>query len=345
MTPNGPDDRPTCVLLMPPETVRAVFDDAALTTLTECTELLRDEAGRPLVVADLDTAPWDRLAGAEIVVTGWGSPFIDEAVAARLPHLRAIVHTPGSIRPIVAPEVLQSGVQVSSAAATNAIPVAEFTVAAIVFAAKRTSRHIAAYRATGQLRSQEDRELWHGTHGITVGVVGASRIGRLVLEQLRDKDFQLLIADPYLDKTAAETLGAKLVDLPKLLRQSDIVTLHAPELPSTRHLLDAAGLALMPDGAVLINTARGSLVDTEALLSHLTTGRLDAYLDVADPEPLPADSPLFRLPNVVVTPHIAGAMGNEVRRLGDAAVEEVRRLASGEPLQHQITVQDLDRIA
>jgi phosphoglycerate dehydrogenase-like enzyme len=135
------------------------------------------------------------------------------------------------------------------------------------------------------------------------------------------------------------------VPLDDLMAAADVVTVHAPSLPSTRHLLDARRLALMRDGATLVNTARGALVDHAALIAELRTGRLSAVLDVTEPEPLPPDSPLFDLPNVVLTPHIAGALGTEVRRLGDAAVAEVARYAAGEPFAHPLTAADLDRVA
>lgn len=276
-------------------------------------------------------------ADTEVLLTGWGSPRVDAAALASMPRLRAIVHSAGSVRPVVGPEVFARGIVVSSAADSNAIPVAEFTLAAVIFAAKRVTRMADGYRRADRFSAG-----FIGTNGITVGVVGASRIGRRVIGLLRSVlDVRVLVSDPY----ASSVDGASLVSLDELVGQSDIVTLHAPALPSTRHLIDAARLAAMRDGSVLINTARGSLVDTSALTAELVFGRLDAVLDVTDPEPLPDDSPLPRLPNVLLTPHIAGAMGNEVARLGESAVAEIERLAAGQPLAHPIAGEDLERIA
>ena len=170
----------------------------------------------------------------------------------------------------------------------------------------------------------------------TVGVIGASRIGRRVIGLLRPFDLEVLVHDPYLARLRPARRP------PARVRRRDDPR---PALPSTRHMIDARRLALMPDGATLINTARGALVDHAALIAELRTGRLSAVLDVTEPEPLPADSPLFALPNVVLTPHIAGALGTEVRRLGDAAVAEVGRYAAGEPFAHPLTAADLDRVA
>jgi phosphoglycerate dehydrogenase-like enzyme len=130
-----------------------------------------------------------------------------------------------------------------------------------------------------------------------------------------------------------------------LCRRSDVVTVHAPALPETHHMLDARRLALLPDGALVINTARGSLIDTEALTEACATGRVSAILDVTDPEPLPAGHPLFGLPNVLFTPHLAGAQGRELRRLGEFAVAEVVRFLKGAPLLGRVEPERLPYIA
>jgi phosphoglycerate dehydrogenase-like enzyme len=128
------------------------------------------------------------------------------------------------------------------------------------------------------------------------------------------------------------------------LERADVVSLHAPDNPATRQMLNAERLARMKDDALLINTARGSLIDEQALIEELARGRFFAFLDVTDPEPPAADSPLRRLPNVVVTPHIAGCIEN-CNQLGELAVEELRRFFAGQPPIYQITPELLERIA
>jgi len=184
-----------------------------------------------------------------------------------------------------------------------------------------------------------------GAHGITVGVIGASRVGRLVLDLLRNLDADVLLYDPHVSVAEAAALGARPADLDTLAAESDVVSVHAPDIPATYHQIDRRFLGLMRDGAVLINTARGRLVDTEALTEHLVSGRLDAILDVTDPEPLPADSPLYTLPNVLLTPHLAGAQGSELHRLGASAVAELARFAAGVPFEHPVGADDWNRIA
>ena len=136
-----------------------------------------------------------------------------------------------------------------------------------------------------------------------------------------------------------------LVGLDELLAGSDIVSLHAPDIPQTYRMLDRRRLATIPDGATLINTSRGALIDPDALTDELTAGRLNAVLDVTEPEPLPWNSPLRNLPNVFVTPHIAGSLGNELERLGRSVVKETERLIDGLPLLDPVRRTDLDRIA
>jgi phosphoglycerate dehydrogenase-like enzyme len=305
--------------------------------------LVRVEPGPALTSFGTEEAA-SVLRGADVLLTGWGCPRIDSAVLATAPRLRAVIHSAGSVKGHVDPAVFAGGIAVSSAAQANAIPVAEYTVSAIVFSAKRVFTRAGWYahdRAAGDWRSGART----GLFGRTIGIIGASRTGRLVLDRLRAHDVRLLLADPYVTAHEAHALGAELVDVDELCRRSEMVSIHAPALPETYHLLDARRLALLQDGATLINTARGSLVDTAALTEHCAAGRLDAVLDVTDPEPLPPGHPLLLLPNVLVTPHLAGSQGHELRRLGDFAVAEVSRFVSGEPLHGAICAGDLHRIA
>ena len=276
------------------------------------------------------------LERAEIVLSGWGCPPLDAALLARAPSLRAIVHAAGGVKRHVTDACWERGLLVSTAAGANAGPVAEYTLARILLAGKgadRLAREYAARRCAIDLAGEFPGI---GNFGKTVGIVGASRIGRRVIELLEPFDFEILVSDPYVE-------GAVALD--DLLAVSDIVSLHAPSLPSTRHMIDARRLSLMKDGATLINTARGILIDEAALLSALKTGRIDAVLDVTDPEIPEAGSAFYDLPNVFLTPHIAGAIGLERARLGEMAVDEIERFVTGQPLLYQIHRANLENIA
>lgn len=325
---------------MTAENIPQVFPPEVLTRLRDAVEI------DPSTVAEDFSDPGVReaLAEAEILVTGWGCPRIDAAVLDAAPKLRAILHAAGSVKGFTTPAIWERGIAVSSAATANAVPVAEYTLAMILLAGKDVLAH------RDRMRAARTSPGWGivpgiGNHGRRVGVVGASRIGRKLIELLRPFDLRVSLTDPYVDETGAAALGVPLLPLDDLLATSEIVTVHAPDTPETHHLIGRRELARMPDGAVLVNTARGALVDHDALIAELSTGRLTAILDVTDPEPLPADSPLWDLPNAYVTPHLAGSQGNEMARLGLAVTEEAERLAAGGRLEHGIPLSALEHTA
>ncbi|MET9620984.1 hydroxyacid dehydrogenase [Streptomyces sp. NPDC006464] len=337
--------RPALLLAMGPGIADRLLTDAHRARLAD---LSRTD---PRLVAHDLAAPTPAvaaaLAEAEILFTGWGAPLLTAEVLDRAPRLRAVVHAAGSVKHHVTDACWDRGLAVTSAAAANALPVAEYTLAAILFAGKRVLHSALRY---GQVRSEHawlaeaDAEAW-GNYRRTVGIVGASRIGRRVIELLRPFDFEVLLHDPYVDEADARALGVGLVGLDELCARSSIVSVHAPQLPATHRMIGAAQLAAMPDGGTLVNTSRGSLVDEDALLTHLRTGRLRAVLDVTDPEVPAADSPLYGLPNVLLTPHVAGSLGNELHRMADQALEEVARYGRGEPFREPVRASDLTRSA
>lgn len=323
------DSRPSALLAMSPGIAdrlltaghRARLTGLVRTDLTVTAHQLTDPA--PAVAA--------ALADAELLLTSWGAPPLTAEVLAAAPRLRAVVHAAGTVKHHITDACWERGITVASAAAANAVPVAEYTLAAILFAGKNVLGSARRYR---ELRAEHD---WRaeldgaGNYRRTVGIVGASRIGRRVAELLRPFDLDVLLYDPYVDAEAAAALGAAAVPLDELCARSAIVSVHAPQLAATHHMIGAAQLAAMADGATLINTSRGSLVDERALLPELVSGRLHAVLDVTEPEIPPADSPLYDLPNVLLTPHVAGSLGNEIHRMADQALDEIERYTKGLP--------------
>ncbi|MFD7066509.1 hydroxyacid dehydrogenase [Streptomyces sp. NPDC059913] len=341
--PHATDNRPTALLAMGPGIADRLLTDrhrARLATLTRTD---------PYLVAHDLAAPTPEvaaaLAEAEVLLTCWGATPLTPGVLAAAPRLRAVVHAAGSVKHHITDACWERGIAVTSAAGANALPVAEFTLAAILFAGKRVLHTARRYR---ELRTGHDwlAELdGAGNYRRTVGIVGASRIGRRVIELLRPFDLDVLLYDPFVDGAEAARLGVRPVPLDELCARSSVVSVHAPQLPETRHLIGAAQLAAMATGATLINTSRGSLVDEEALLAELTAGRLRAVLDVTDPE-LPApDSPLYELPNVLLTPHVAGSLGGELHRMADQALDELERFAAGLPFADPVHSGSLGRSA
>jgi phosphoglycerate dehydrogenase-like enzyme len=325
---------------MAAENVPQVFPPEVLARLRTSVDIEPD-----LVAQDFtDQRVLGALARAEILVTGWGCPRLDGTVLDAAPRLRAVLHSAGSVKSFATHALRERGIAVSSAAVANALPVAEYTLAMILLAGKDV------LAARERMRTTRASAGWGvipgiGNYGRRVGVIGASRIGRRVLELLRPFDLRPVLSDPYVDERRAAALGVPLLPLDELLRTSGIVTVHAPETPETHRMIGRRELALMPDGAVLINTARGALVDHDALVAELRTGRLTAILDVTDPEPLPADSPLYDLPGAFVTPHLAGSQGNELARLGLTVAEEAERLLAGQEPAYAVDWSALERQA
>ncbi|MFF1969787.1 hydroxyacid dehydrogenase [Streptomyces sp. NPDC058232] len=325
--------QPCAVFAMnPPSLTRALFDEDALSRLRRAVDIDTD-----LVLTELESAESrDTLAGADILVAGWDAPVVRAAHLPYASRLRAIVYAGG-----VAATCLEDpgsfaarGVVAANARVANSGPVAEYTLAMILLANKRV---LPAGREYRRARSHPDHfavPSGRGNYRQTVGIVGASTVGRAVLALLRPFDLDVLLYDPTLTTEEAIGLGARPVPLDQLMRSSQVISLHQPLTPDTRGQIDAERLALMRDGATLVNTARGAVVDQDALTAELRTGRIDAVLDVTDPEPPTADSELWTLDNVVLTPHMAGSMGGELHRIGDAVADEVERFAAGRPFAH-----------
>ncbi len=181
--------------------------------------------------------------------------------------------------------------------------------------------------------------------GTTVGIVGAGHVGRHVMNLLKGFDVRVLLYDPTLTAAQAEALGAALVNLDTLMAESDVVSLHAPSIPATRHMINAENLKLMKDGATLINTARGSLIDEQALIKELSTGRIWACLDVTDPEPPAPDNQLQYMPNVIMTSHIAGSVSTGLVRIGRYALEEIECFLAGRPALNPVKKEQLSYLA
>ncbi|WP_348786571.1 hydroxyacid dehydrogenase [Leifsonia sp. NPDC080035] len=329
---------PEALVVMERDVYERQFDGARLARLRRLASV-----PDPVFTDDLDDpALAGRLATVEVLLTGWGAPRLDAARLERMPRLRAMLHCAGTVRPQVTPDFWERGIRASSVAEANAVPVAEFTLAAIIFAGKKAP-FIAAdpeVRRDHGLQISRFGEL--SNLGRTIGVVGFSRVGRRVVDLVQQlEDVTCLVSDPYADPVEILAAGGIPVTLDELLPRVDVLSLHAPALPSTHHMIAAPQLAALRTHATLINTARGSLVDTAALERECASGRLNAILDVTDPEPLPADSLLYRLPNVMVTPHLAGSLGSEIHRMTDAALDELERYVAGEPLLDEITSEDL----
>lgn len=283
------------------------------------------------------------LADVDVILTGWGMARLDATLLARAPRLRAIFHAAGSIRYFTTPEFWTHRIVVSTAHAINAVPVAEYTLATILFGLRRGWHYASVLRTSRGPWYQTDMP---GSYRSTVALISVGAVGRLVRELLRPFDVRVIAHDPFLSPATAAALDVERVSLEEAFAQADIVSLHTPLLPETQGLIRATHFAAMKSGATFINTARGGVVCESEMIAVLRQRPdLHAVLDVTDPEPPPADSPLFDLPNVTLTPHIAGTCPAESPRLGRAMIDELRRWQHGEPLRYSVNEAQAARLA
>lgn len=325
------------------------FDQTALDQLARACRGLRSSGIRSsgllwrgslsAIGSDID------LSTVEVLITDWGTPPLDAAVLDRFPALKLVAHTGASVKSFATDELFERRILVTQAGGAMARPVAEVSLAFTLALLHQLPRfdHALHDRADWTLAEQAPPQ--HEIDGATIGIVGASRTGRAYLRLVQALGARTLVCDPTLDAAAARSLGTELVPLDELLRRSRIVALHAPTLPETHRMLSAEQLALMKDGAGLVNTARSWLVDPAALLLELQSGRIDAAIDVFDDEPLPADSPLRILPNVLLTPHRAAGTVEGQLRQGQIVVDEIEAFLAGRPLRHTVGPNDLARMA
>ncbi|MGI6634493.1 MAG: hydroxyacid dehydrogenase [Christensenellales bacterium] len=286
----------------------------------------------------------DELKDVEAIFSTWGMPFLSEEKLDCMPKLRAVLYAAGSVKNFAEP-MLKKGIQVVSAWAANAYPVAEFTLSQILLSNKGYFRNLRNYK------SKETYKSWghpapKGNFGESVAILGAGQVGRLVMDMLKPHTLKVLVYDPYLSEEAAETMGVKKVSLEEAFAQAYTVSNHMPDLPETKHIINGKLLASMREGASFINTGRGATIKEDELIEVFKARPdLTALLDVTMPEPPENDSALYTLPNVLLSSHLAGALGDEVIRMSDCMIEEFIRLKEGQPLRYGISLEKLKIMA
>lgn len=292
--------------------------------------------------SDLATRAAD-LSVAEVIFSTWGVPKLDEKFLASAPRLKAIFYAAGSVKGFATPECYDRGIVISSAWAANAVPVAEYTLATVLLSLKQFWTHSRKVRETRCFN--HDGEV-AGAYRSKVGLVSLGAVGKLVARKLAPFELDLLAFDPFADAEAAQELGVSLIPLEEVFSTCEVVSLHTPWLPETEGLITGDLIRSMKHGATLINTSRGAVINEPELCEALAERPdLTAILDVTFPEPPHEDSPLFRLPNAILTPHIAGSMSGEVARMGRWMVDEFLRYLAGKPLKHVVTRHMLERMA
>lgn len=276
----------------------------------------------------------DAVADSEIALTQL-APFT-KRVFDECTNLRLVCVSRGGPVNVDLEAATAAGVSVSFAPGRNAQAAAEFSVGMMLAAMRRVADASAALHRgewRGEYYSFENAGM--ELHGNTVGIVGFGAIGRIVAGIVRAFGANVLIFDPYLDASSSLPEGMTPVSLQDLMSRSRVVSLHARLTKESKHLIDRDALELLPDGAVLVNTARGGLLDYEPLPELLGSGKLSALaLDVFDVEPPPKDWPLLGMSNVVIAPHLAGATKQTAERAATIVAQDVARFLAGEPLEN-----------
>lgn len=297
----------------------------------------------PQQTAESIAAHPELLADVDVVFSGWGMARLDEGLLAAAPNLEAVFYSAGSIRGFATDASWDRGIIICSAWAANAVPVSEYTLAQILFSLKRGWHHALTIRREQRWTKQA---IVPGAYCSTVGIISLGMIGRLVVERLRPFDIRIIAYDPFVSEGAAADLGAELCSLEDVFKRADVVSLHTPKLPETLGMITGAHLASMKEGTTFINTARGAVVrETEMVEVLQVRSDLFAILDVTDPEPPVDGSPLYTLPNVILTPHIAGSIDTECRRMARYMIDDYRRYLAGEPLLWEVSREKAETLA
>lgn len=331
--------KPKAAFLLDTSSHRLIYGPEEMEELRRLTDL--DET----VVPFRDWALYpEALAEVELLFSGWSAPLMDERFLRAMPKLRAVFYGAGSVRYFLTPAFWERDIVITSSAAANAIPVAEYTVATVLLSL-RDFWNRAALAKVGKGWGDHTRDI-QGSFRATVGLLSFGAIGRAVARHLQAFDVRVLVHCPYLREAEAAAAGVRAVGLSELFESSDVVSIHTPVLPETIGMVNGRLVASMKPGAALINTARGVIVNQPELVAALRRRPdLHAVLDVTDPEPPQAGDSLLALPNVTVTSHIAGSHGRDCQRMGHYMVEELKNYLAGRPLRWRVTREELERMA
>lgn len=332
----------TAVLLGDSGNIHRVYGDARLKRLAGMLDL------RPGVATVEDLGD---LRDTEVIFSTWGMPALTEAQLDALPSLRVVFYAAGSVKAFAGP-LLGRGVAVASAWRANAVPVAEFTLAQALLGCKGYFRNVRAYHGWGGRTDPqpfaigEGESTGPGVYGARVALLGLGAVGQKVAELLRPFELEVCAVDPYAPEALLESLGVRRIELGEAFATAQVVSNHLPDLPATKGAIRREHFEAMLPGGVFINTGRGAQVVEQDLIDVL--GRredLTALLDVTDPEPAAAGSALYAMPNVRLSSHIAGSLGDELGRMADCVIDECGRYLRGEPLEHAVTESELAKMA
>lgn len=300
------------------------------------------DTGRVYTKAEVLNTP-ELFKNTEYVFSTWGMPaFTEDEIKTCLPNLKAIFYGAGSVQSFARP-FLNCGVRVFSAWAANAIPVAEFTVAQIILANKGFFK---AMRFTDKVAARKEIEKFPGNYDVKIGIIGAGMIGKLVIDLLKGYHFQILVSSTSMTEEKAKELGVTKASIETIFSECSVISNHLANNEQTKGMLNGKLFEKMQPYATFINTGRGAQVVEQDLINTLKARPdLTALLDVTFPEPPEEGSELYTLANCILTPHIAGSEGNEVRRMGDYMRQEYQKYLRKEPCKYEVTLEMLKTMA
>ena len=289
---------------------------------------------------------WSLLNEVEVIFSGWGMAALDEEFLSHAPKLEAVFYGAGSIRGFMTDAAWKRNIIVTSAYAANAVPVAEYCVASIIMGLKQVPYYGAKLMNGGPENWEKDTAYIHGVYGSTVGLVSLGMIGKHVLKLIKSYDVKVLVYSQSLTPERAAAEGVESVSLEELFKRSHAVSVHTANLPETKGMITGKMIESMPEFSTFINSSRGAVIEENNMIEVLKKRTdITAILDVTDPEAPVSGSPLYSLPNVLLTPHVAGSMENECRRMGQYAINDCRRWLAGEPMAYQIDKKTFERMA
>ncbi len=291
-------------------------------------------------------AEFTKFVGAlDALVVCHGSPRVSEAVITSSPNLGLVGELEGDrfAQRIDVGAAIAAGVRAVDTTHGSSYPVSEWALGMMLIGLRNAGAHFRRLIAGEEWGTPEQREstadFAHNEElaGKTIGLIGAGYIARRLIELLKPFDVELLVHDPYVQSELASSLGFTLTSLDAVLSQPDVVVCLAPLTPGTRGMLGRDEISRIKPGAVFVNVSRGAIVDSEALIERLEVGDITACLDVFDPEPMPVGSRIRELPNVFLSPHIAGTTERSRTRFFEEMVSEVERHFSGHETLHNLT--------
>ena len=323
--------------------VKAVYSNEIITELKDYI----NDFEETIYTKDMIATNPEKFKETKLIFSTWGmEDFSEEEIKEYFPELKCLFYAAGSVQSFGKP-FLNCGVRIFSAWAANAVPVAEYASAQIILANKGffpTQRILRNNKNYAQGKSLFS--CYSGNYKSKIGIIGAGMIGKKVIEMLHSYDVEILVFDPFFSEEAAKAMGVRKTSLEEIFSVCNVISNHLADNEQTKGMFDYSLFSKMLPYSSFVNTGRGAQVVQEDLIRVLKERNdITAYLDVTFPEPLPNESELYDLDNCFLTPHIAGAIGNELWRLGEYMLNEFKRYLNSEPCKYEVTSEMLKTMA